>query len=239
MVKIFSLSSIWDSIGISNLSCLGFLKVVFLVIIVVLNIGLLYLESLEIKSKSTDKTPYMQSGSGTGSRLKRIAGQVSFCIGVYSGYITIRNDRTYQKNSEQFRNELEKAKLEAKEAADEKTAINFTQKMHIDGLERSFQKANKLRSEQSELRKFIEDNKATAKFKSGDDERFLAEISRAELRLFALDREEERAQSDLKLEIEKTQRFATEISGETEDQKILALVNEDFKKSTILDLDGL
>lgn len=243
MNNIFSLNSIWDSIGISNLSFLGFLKRIFLIIFIILNICFLYLEYLDIlsKNKSKSSTQYMESGVAV--ELRRIAAGVVVGIGLYSGYITIRNDFVgegeYQKKLEELKNELAKAKLEAKKAADEKSANNFIQKMHFDGISRSLQTVEKLRSDKSELMKLIEEKSSTAKFKAGEDDTIQSEVRKYKLRLYALELEEKRAHSELSQTIESGHKFATEVTKEPDESKLLSFINEDLKNSTFFNLDEL
>ena len=78
--KLLSLNWNWNSLDITELSFVGFLKIIFFIFFIILNICLLYSEYLDKKYNYKDNSGshcYMQSGTGAGGRgavdLKKVA----------------------------------------------------------------------------------------------------------------------------------------------------------------------
>ena len=85
--------------------------------------------------------------------------------------------------------------------------------------------------------KSIEGNKVN--WESTGDISYKEKIRKAELKIVALTLEEDRALSELQLDIDRGYKNATEVSTSTDDTALLEYVPEDVKKSSILNLDEL
>nr|WGO76445.1 hypothetical protein [Lentinula edodes] len=109
--------------------------------------------------------------------------------------------------------------------------------MQFNGIERSFHNLDNIRKEKSDLMKVIEEKKV--KFEKGDKSITQEMIRKDELKKIELESNENKGTVELNKAIEKGVNFSKDISKEKDDSKILELINENVKKSTMFDLDEL
>ena len=221
-----------------NFSFLKFLNIIFFILFILLNLAFLYIEYLDIKCKNKADSPqYLKSGNQT-EHIKKAVSLIIVCSGLYSNYITIKNEHTANQKLEQYQIELKKAKAVYNNLENAQLKTNFNQKIHMETILRGTENLNKLREQKTELMKKIEENKVNAKFTEGDSN-YLALISRDETKLAALILEEKRAISDLTGSVKSSYKFAKEISKEPNESKILKMINEDIdiKKNSIFYFD--
>lgn len=238
-----SLNSIWSSIGLTDWTFVSFLKVIFFILFIILNIALWYLEYLDLTYKNKLESPqYMESKPSPNiEHIKKAVAIFAASAGLYSSYITIKNEHLYQQQTVAFKIQLANAKEVTTKITKEQDALNFHHKINIDNIARGTDKLLRVRREKSDLMKRIEENKT--KFTEGKTNsklnlKELTEVIRKdESSLTSLDREENRVVSDLKQGVDSGLKFAKEISKETDESKNLKLINEDIKKSAIFDYD--
>jgi hypothetical protein len=82
----------------------------------------------------------------------------------------------------------------------------------------------------------IEGNKDNAKFKEGNEVDFRDKIRAKETQIFTLNRQEERASTDLKNSMEAGVKFAKFVEEETDETKLLETINN-VKNSSIINSD--
>jgi len=241
---IFSLNSIWLSLGLTDISFLGFFKIIFFILFLVLNIVLVYLEYLENKyTKKYNTVPHIQSG--VSPELKRIAKHLIISLGVVSSLITVKSEfkdpakeaekaaRITQKAEEA----LAKAEDETKKVAVGKVANNFVHKLQIHSIKGSYSGWEGNQQEQSELYKALEANKDA--WKNDGDVKHLEKNKIVEVKIQGLKIQERRHMADLKANINKASRFSEELSKETDENKVLEMISDEIKKSSIFDLEEL
>jgi len=93
MMTNYSFNSIKLNFGSTELSFLFFLKIIFFILFILLNIGLIYSEYLDKKQKSTNNSParsHLQAGISP--ELRRISGQFLAGIGGAASVIAIKNE---------------------------------------------------------------------------------------------------------------------------------------------------
>ena len=222
------------------ISFLGFLKILFLIIFILLNIGLLYSESLDAKHKNKDIS-HMKSGISP--ELKKLATYFISGVTIYASYIAIKNEhkdtakeaKLLEQKEAELKEFTEKALLEAKRATNARIANNFSNKLHIDGIHRSLVRVNTIKGEEIELQKALKETHV--QWEKSGDKKHQDIIEVLKVKIEALNLEWERAQSELTQDVVRGVKYSAEISNETDEEKILAMLNEDIKKSSILDID--
>ena len=236
--KMFSLNLICASIGtgLTELSFLGFLKIIFFILFLLLHIGFLYFEYLDINSKkNSDSHHYMQSNLL--DHIKKAAAYFLSGAGGASSYITITNEYQRKQTENLIKENLAKSKEELKKVENEQVSNNMHHKLHIDRIDRTHKNLTDIKKEKSELMRLIEENKA--KHKTGSALISTADLRKAESRVQLLDLAEKRVDIELNQDITCGVKFATEIKKQTEEKNLLNLINEDVHKSTIFDFDAL
>jgi hypothetical protein len=159
-----SLNSIWIGLGITEISFLRLLQLMFFVIFIVLNICLIYIEYLDKKSKIKDNSEYLQSGSSNKfvPHLKRYSTYFLAGGAAFSSLISIKNEvLTFINNNqaiEVYKKNSEKAKEESKNINDQRLADNMHSKLNMDCADRSLKKAIKINDDRSELQKSISED---------------------------------------------------------------------------------
>lgn len=240
--KFINFNSILDSLGITELSFLGFVKIIFLIIFITLNLCLLYIESLDAKHTNKDIS-HMKSGMTP--ELKRLVKYFISGVGLYASYIAIKNEHKDTAKEAKLLKQKEadlaeftnKAALEVKQIANVRIANNFANKLHLNSIQRTVEKVTKNKEEQTELHKAIKEQKV--QWENDKDSKLLQGIEVLEVKLEALIVEGNRAESELIQDVARGVKYSEEISKETDEAKILAILNEDIKKSSILDLEEL
>ncbi len=230
-IIIFSLILIWESTGITYFSILGFFKIIFLILFLLINLGLLYSEYLENKNK--DNPNYIKNGIG--SELKKIATTFISAASLYSAFITIKNEHQKIEKEAEFRKEISKANEATKKISDEKTANNFSHRLNLERIEKDYNELDKIIKAKSELTKTIQEKKVN--FERGDKSISQEMIRNEEMKIVELVLLEDKAKNTMQKNIAKGVKFSKEVSNENNESKILEMINE--KKSTIFDLDDL
>jgi len=157
MVNNFSLNSIWISMGFTDFSFLFCLKIIFLIIFILLNIGLLYIEYLDRKHSNNSDAPLK---SRVSKDLKRIATQTIIAVGLLSSTITLKNEYLSQEKKSEIRAEAQRqiaqSAEETKIITNLQTYTNFIhKKMHLTNIQNTFTVIPKYEEESSELKKAI------------------------------------------------------------------------------------
>lgn len=177
--------------------------------------------------------------SGINPELKRIASYFTAAVSIYASYIKIRNDQDKSETEATLRAELEttlaKAREETQRAQYTEIKNNFSNKLHMFSIQDSFTKVGTIRKEKSDLVKAIE--ALHVDWNQTNDSSLIENKLKYESRLQSLSLEEERAHSDLSQGISTGSKFLAEISKETDESKVLKMINDDVKKSSIFDLD--
>lgn len=169
-----SLNSLWLGLGITDISFLRLLQIIFFAIFLVLNICLIYIEYLDKKSKIKDNSKYLQSGPTPNSaipHLKRYSAYFLAGAAALSSMITIKNEVLTLSNNAQaletYTQNYEKI-IEAKnKIIDQKTAENMYNRLNIGSAHRTLTEAIIIRDERSELQKSI--SKDLEKYKETGD----------------------------------------------------------------------
>ena len=233
-MNITSLNSIWASLGITELSFLGTLKIIFLIILLVLNIVLLYCEYQKIEQTNNSDSPHYLKASAP--ELKKIATYIVTTLGTVASIITIKDDLVRrQKEAAEVNEKLAKAKEETKKITNEETTINFYNKLHMDSILRNQKRVFNIEEEDSELVKRIKEDQQ--KYAETGNILYANSIRRLEYELTLLKLEKQRVLSELQQDLERNQKFHLEISKEQEKSQILKMINENVKNSAIFDLD--
>jgi len=133
-MKIFNLNQLWYNLGLTEFSFLVFFKIIFLILFILLNLGLLYSEHLDNKNKENFK--YLKCG--VSGEVKKILGSFLTAATAYSTYITIRNDSRDNKKLEEYQQYYLKAKEETNKFKDVNLFNNLSHKLHYDSIDRSF-----------------------------------------------------------------------------------------------------
>jgi hypothetical protein len=233
-----SLNSIWNGLGITEISFFRFVQLIFFTIFIVLNIWLIYNEYLKKRSKIKDQSDlkYLQSGSTSNlvPQLKKVTTYFLGGLGALSGYITIKNK--YRNNKEaEYQNLLAISQAEIKKIGDKSVMTNMYSRMNIDRIDRTFKEVQTVRKERSKLQKEIDED--MEKYRQTGDKTFESQASAKITRDRSFERVESRTTKELEKDIENGTKFSNEINKETDEEKILAKINEDIKKSSMLGVD--
>lgn len=237
MTKFLSLNQLWNCIGITEFSFLNFLKIIFFITFILVNLSLLYLEYLDRENNNYDNDNVMQKGAG--GDFKKICSVLVTGIGVYSALLTIKNEGEKNSNEQNLRNIIDSAYNEVKKISDKSSSEKFIHKLNMDSIRRSFNGLDIIRKEKYELAKSIDDNKAKVKWDTDTqkDTEINQEILRLTERLKELDRQEEIKIKEMGGEITKSENFANHITKEKDESKILDMINA--KNSSIFYLDEI
>jgi hypothetical protein len=238
-----SLNSFWSSLGVTELSFLAFLKIIFFIILIILNIGLLYCEFKNIDHIQKSGSPkYLQTTTST--ELKKIAVGLISTIGGIASIITIKDDIIRRKKEEEWKEQLAQAQAESKRITSEKIANDFHHKLQIDYLQRKHQEIIITRTEKSALTNYLKENPDKTCFSTVNEGTIIdhfQEYNRIRrekaTRLDELNLIEKRQEADLGQGISRSHRFTTEINKVKNDNELLELLNSDVKNSAIFDLD--
>lgn len=200
---VLSLNQIWVCVGITEFSFLTFLKILFFILFLLVNLGLLYSEYLDNINKDNSNYVLDPQKNGIGSELKKIGGLFLATASGYSARITIKNELVVNNKEEEFRKEILYLKNEVKRVGDVKSGdnYNFIQKMQFNGIERSFHNLDNIRKEKSDLMKVIEEKKV--KFEKGDKSITQEMIRKDELKKIELESNENKGMVELNKAIEK------------------------------------
>jgi hypothetical protein len=88
MKRIFNLNQLGYNLSLTEFSFLTFLKIIFVILFILLNLGLLYSEYLDNKNK--EKSEYLKCGASGDTKI--ILNLLILAAGSYSAYITIINE---------------------------------------------------------------------------------------------------------------------------------------------------
>lgn len=245
MEKFFglNLNEFWHSISIfiTNISFIGSLKIIFFIFFVLLNIGLLYYEYLENKNKEkqgSETHTYKHAGPGHTMEYKRIATNFFAAVGLLSSYITIKNEIIRTAKEAEYKEVIANTAKAVKKISNEQSKNNFLQKMHFERINGTYDGVSKILTEKSELVKSIEENNAS--FELTGKSIYKETVRLQEMQLALLNLEQHRKMTELGEDILSGSKFSEAISQETDENKILALINEDdIKKSSILEIDDI
>lgn len=236
-INYLSLNQLWNCIGITEFSFLNFLKIIFFITFILVNLSLLYLEYLDRENNNYDNENVMQKGIGV--EFKKICSALVTGIGVYSALLTIKNEGEKKSNEQNLKNVYDSSFNAIKNLSDKKSSENFSNKLNIDSARRAFNGLGVIRKEKSELVKSIEENNAKVKWDTDTqkDTKSDQETLRLTERLKELDRQEELKLLEIGREITKSVNFANHIAKENDESKILEMINA--KKASIFDLDEI
>jgi hypothetical protein len=152
--KIFSFNSVWLSIGYSEYSFLFCLKILFFIVFILLNFGLIYLEYLE--KKYINNRPLK---AGIAPDLKRLASQVAVALGTISGIITVNFEYFDHKKAEKAIADYDtlcaKVEEDGNKVADKITNDRFTHRLQLVKIKNSFSGVVEHSYNESELLKEI------------------------------------------------------------------------------------
>lgn len=224
--------------GISGFTFIGLLQIIFFIIFVLLNIGLLYLEYLDRKHTNKDNSEsYLKSGMSP--ELQKIAKHFIVSVVILSSVITVKNEIKDQQKEAALRAEAEaalaKAVEEAKRISKEKGVENFYHRLHGYSIKNSFDKLKRNQEEQSELIKAIKER--NVQWGKDGDRTHIDKNKIDSVKIEGLKVEAERTMSELGADINKASKFNEAINKETDESTILAIVNDDIKKSSIFGFD--
>ena len=238
-MNLFNYNSNFSYLGITDLNFMGFLKIIFFILFIILNISLLYCEFKNLEKKNSSESPeYMQSSA---PELKKIATYFLGGLSAAANFITI-NDHFQSKQEKAIAQEaLETVKEEVRKIANKHTATNFLHRLHVDSIDRMIKQITVLEDtetklmNETKLMKSIKED--LSEHEAEVDIEYSEFIRKQNFNLDSVRRSKAKAFDELKLDIERSNKFSTELSKEENDSKILEMINEDIKKSAIFDLD--
>jgi hypothetical protein len=204
-----------------------------------LHLGLVYTEYLD--TQYTQENTHLIAGTELAPKIKRIAKYFGGAIGAYASYITIKNE--FKESKEELKElaalkvNISSTKQQIKQLTNEKHSNNFIYKLQINKIERSHEEVTAIKEEKSRI--LAETSISEAKYRKNGDLKDLEIIQKYQRQLQALQPKEARAQAELQLDIDRASKFTKEISNETDEKKILELVTDDVKKSSVFNLEEL
>jgi hypothetical protein len=145
------------SLGLTEFSILSCLKLIFFLIFIFLNIFLFYTESLDRKYKNINLESHLQSGLGP--EFIKLSHRAVLVIGVLSSIITIKNEYNNHVNLAaklaekvaEVKSLEEKLVETAKQATNERTALNFIHKLHMTRIKNDVSILIQCEEERSEI----------------------------------------------------------------------------------------
>jgi len=238
----------WDyfGFGITEISPLKIILIIFSVIFVILNMVLFYLEFLELEYKNKEIAPsYMGSGvgsSGIVAQLKRIGTLFTGSVGLYASVLTIKDAFSKRNREDDLNKEVEKVTSELENCKNDHTVTNFKWGLQLDSIQRSNAALGKLENEESTLMKIIKDKQtdfSQTEVNLSPIERInkYAEIKRLETQREALALAKTRAKEELKKDVENGVKFSNYICNEPDEEKAIKKINEGINKASIIDFD--
>lgn len=236
--KIFSFNSVWLSIGYSEYSFLFCLKILFFIVFILLNFGLIYLEYLEKKKKKYINNRPLKAGIAPD--LKRLASQVAVALGTISGIITVNFEYFDHKKAEKAIADYDtlcaKVEEDGNKVADKITNDRFTHRLQLVKIKNSFSGVVEHSYNESELLKEIK--KCEVDWAKDNDPKHITNKLILETKLQAESLKKDRCLIETKEDINNSMKFNGKLSTETDNEKLLKMINEDdIHKSSIFDLD--
>jgi hypothetical protein len=231
MTNFFSLNDIWKGLGITDFSFLAFLKIIFLIFFILVNITLFYFEFLENENKSQSDLIYYKE-NGFGATSKKILSGFVVVAGGYSSYLTIRDEYRNKKYLDEVRAEMiqksEACDKDIKSALDRETAQALSHRLHLDRMHRAFIDSTNAEYMKKSLEESIKNYKA--RLANGDTSVTPQIIQTKEYELADWSRQVIIAKNELKISIDNGLKYSDEVLKETDESKILAKINKDKDK---------
>lgn len=240
----FNLLTILSDTGLMELSFLGFLKIIFLIIFIIINIILLYCNYKDKKYSTKCKSEsQLKSSISEWKSLRNVAKEFIVAVGLVSSFITINNEFFKKPEKAKEADAIiveEKAPIASAYSAiipekSERVANNFANKLHMPSISHKLEEITQTKSKRSALIKAIEER--NVKWEEDGNVEHLNKNKLDEVKIQGLEIAEKRHQSELEQNILTGKKFSELVSKEEDEEKYLALINEDIKKSSIFDLD--
>jgi hypothetical protein len=238
-INFFNLNQVWIYIGITEFSFLNFLKIIFFIAFLLVNLSLLYLEYLDKKNNNNNKEKTMVMQKGMGAEVKKICTSLITGLGVYSAILTIKNENRDRLREQKEREAFEIAQNEVRKLKDQNSSNNLIQRIHIDNINKNYNNLDTIRDNRSEVEKAVLAERDKVKWDTdtkNDPETNLV-LLRLTNKLKELDRQETTELKDLAQNIKKAQIFAHQISKQEDEVTILDMLNA--KKSSVFNLDEI
>lgn len=220
----------------TDLSFLALLKIIFIFIYILINLGLLYFEKLDSKYNALPG----YNRAGVGSELKKAVALFWTVASGYSYYLTIRDEHQKNKAIEEVKNNLRKTIEESKKSSDEQTNRNFLSKMRTESLDLNFTNLQKNHEEKSKLQ--LEIANATtdwSKDTTGSKEFPQEFIRKKQAEILLLDMKNQRLNVDIRNDIDTALKYHDIIKIEPDEGSIVDKVNNVNKSSVFSILEDL
>ena len=217
----------------TDLSFLRIFNVIFFILIIILNLGLLYSEYLDFKNKKNDYVT-----AGVGNDIKKLSSiLVAMISGVY-GIITIKKEYDDRKKESTFQEGYEKIKSNIREIKAKNENNNVSQHLNLNSIEKSFEFYENIVFKKKTLIEKIQEKESLAEkmLDENSKKKLLEEISIMKRDKEALIVEELNSLSELNTDIKKGVDFSNEVKNQSDDE-IMDKINNNISKSMVLNLD--
>lgn len=232
---ILSLNQFWTSLGITEFSFLAFLKIIFLILFLLLNIGLLYCEYLNNKSKINNGI----MNNGVGGDVRKILAVFTGAGAAYASWLKIKNEHFSSASVElyKFRSQVNTHASDIKNLKDKNLSDNLGNDLNINGLKLSFDSLYKIKKDTSEVESKFKD--LDGKFKNGDKSIKEETLTQLQAKLEELKRKESRAIKEVDDKLKSAVKYSDDTIKESDNNKIIDIIKGGDKKSSLFYLDEL